>query len=92
MNKSTDIYIIIQKVTTVYFVSFTTSVYMGKIMALEKVEIKKSINSAFYKIPISQSTVQTLRRNLETYVKRSLEGESEEFHKNLIKLAFDLYL
>ena len=85
MNKSTDIYIIVCESTTIYFISFATSVYMGKIMALEKVEIKKSINSAFFKTPISQSTVQTLRRNLETYVKRSLEGESEEFHKNLIK-------
>lgn len=43
------------------------------------------MGTALYKIPVLESDIKMLSKNLGVYINSAKEGESEEFHKGLIK-------
>jgi len=54
-------------------------------MGIECINPKKALNTVFYKLPVLESEIQKLSKNLGIYINSAKEGESEENHKNLIK-------
>ena len=57
-------------------------------MGITFINPKKALNTVFYKLPILESEIQKLSKNLGIYIKSAKEGESEEYHKGLIKDFF----
>ena len=57
-------------------------------MSITFINPKKALNSVFYKLPVLESEIQKLTKNLEIYIKSAKDGESEENHKGLIKDFF----
>ena len=57
-------------------------------MGITFINPKKALNTVFYKLPVLESEIQKLSKNLSIYIKSAKEGESEEYHKGLIKDFF----
>lgn len=57
-------------------------------MGITFINTKKALNTVFYKLPVLESEIQKLSKNLSIYIKSAKEGESEEYHKGLIKDFF----
>ena len=57
-------------------------------MGITFINPKKALNTVFYKLPVLESEIQKLSKNLGIYIKSAKEGESEEYHKGLIKDFF----
>lgn len=57
-------------------------------MSISLINSKKALNSVFYKLPVVESEIQKLSKNLEIYINSAKVGESEEYHKGLIKDFF----
>ena len=57
-------------------------------MSITFISAKKALNSAFFKLPVLESEIQKLSKNLEIYINSAKDGESEEYHKGLIKDFF----
>ena len=57
-------------------------------MSITYISEKKAINTAFFKLPVLESEIQKLSKNLEIYINSAKNGESEEYHKGLIKDFF----
>ena len=54
-------------------------------MSITYISEKKAINTAFFKLPVLESEIQKLSKNLEVYINSAKDGETEENHKGLIK-------
>lgn len=54
-------------------------------MSINFINPKKALNTVFYKLPVLESDIRKLSKNLEIYISSAKEGESEEYHKGLIK-------
>ena len=57
-------------------------------MSITFISPKKALNTAFYKLPVLESDIQKLSNNLKIYIQSAKDGESEEYHKGLIKDFF----
>ena len=57
-------------------------------MSITFISAKKALNSAFFKLPVLESEIQKLSKNLEIYINSAKDGEYEEYHKGLIKDFF----
>ena len=49
-------------------------------MSITFISAKKALNSAFFKLPVLESEIQKLSKNLEIYINSAKDGESEEYH------------
>ena len=47
--------------------------------------IMKSINTAYYRLPVLKSDLEKLKKNLDIYIKSEKKNEGEENHKGLVK-------
>ncbi len=45
----------------------------------------KSINTAYYRLPVLKSDLEKLKKNLDIYIKSEKKNEGEENHKGLVK-------
>ena len=54
-------------------------------MSIDCITAKKALNTVFFKLPVLESEIQKLSKNLEIYIKSAKDGASEEYHKGLIK-------
>ena len=61
-------------------------------MSITFISAKKALNSAFFKLPVLESEIQKLSKNLEIYINSAKDGEYEEYHKGLIKDFFCKYM
>ena len=50
-------------------------------MSITFISAKKALNSAFFKLPVLESEIQKLSKNLEIYINSAKDGEYEEYHK-----------
>ncbi len=57
-------------------------------MSITFIKAKKALNTAFFKLPVLESEIQKLSKNLGIYINSAKDGESEEYHKGLIKDFF----
>ena len=57
-------------------------------MSINFIKAKKALNTAFFKLPVLESEIQKLSKNLGIYINSAKDGESEEYHKGLIKDFF----
>ena len=57
-------------------------------MSITFIKAKKALNTAFFKLPVLESEIQKLSKNLGIYINSAKGGESEEYHKGLIKDFF----
>lgn len=57
-------------------------------MSINFINPKKALNTVFYKLPVLESEIQKLSKNLCIYINSAKDGESEEYHKGLIKDFF----
>ena len=57
-------------------------------MRITLIKEKKALNTAFFKLPVLESEIQKLSKNLGIYINSAKGGESEEYHKGLIKDFF----
>ncbi|MDO5767639.1 MAG: hypothetical protein Q4P83_08520, partial [Spirochaetales bacterium] len=58
-------------------------------MSINFINPKKALNTVFYKLPVLESEIQKLSKNLCIYINSAKDGESEEYHKGLIKDFFE---
>ncbi len=54
-------------------------------MSFEFIKIKKTLSVAWQRQPTLLADIERLAQNLDIYIKGAKVGESEEYHKNLIK-------
>lgn len=54
-------------------------------MSITFIKAKKALNTSFFKLPVLESEIQKLAKNLEIYINSAKDGETEENHKGLIK-------
>ena len=47
-------------------------------MGIEFINPKKVLNTVFYKLPVLESEIQKLSKNLGIYINSAKDGESEE--------------
>ena len=53
-------------------------------MLLKAIKPRKALNKAYLKLKCNRNDIEKFKGNLTELLDRATEGESEEFHKNLV--------